>query len=132
MSSVFLLALLLLEFKLPLFFGFSLLADTLTALELIFFILLLQCLLRLRADACFFKLFMRVSLTALRVIRLMLDLCFDGRAESKMIEISQDKGIYLSVGRLRAEYHSAYGELLAVRFLKHPNPKRLVKINRQL
>lgn len=87
MSSVLFLTFLLLEFELPLLFGFSLLAGSLLAFKLAFFILLLECLLRLRTNACFFKLFMRVSLTAFRVIRLMLDFCSDRRAESQVIEI---------------------------------------------
>lgn len=87
MSSVLFLTFLLLEFKLSLFFGFSLLAGSLLAFKLVFFILLLECLLRLGADARFFELLLRVSLTAFRVIRLMLDLCSDRRAESQVIEI---------------------------------------------
>ena len=87
MSSVFFLALLLFQLEQPPLFGFSLLAGSLLAFKLVFFILLLECLLRLRTNACFFKLFMRVSLTAFRVIRLMLDLCSDRRAESQVIEI---------------------------------------------
>lgn len=87
MSSVFFFTLLLLEFKLSLFFSFFLLAGSLLAFKLVFFILLLECLLRLRADARFFELLLRVSMTAFRVIRLMLDLCSDRRAESQVIEI---------------------------------------------
>ena len=87
MSSVLFLTFLLLEFKLSLFFGLSLLAGSLLAFKLVFFILLLECLLRLGADARFFELLLRVSLTAFRVIRLMLDLCSDRRAESQVIEI---------------------------------------------
>ena len=132
MSSVLFLTFLLLEFKLSLFFGFSLLAGSLLAFKLVFFILLLECLLRLGADARFFKLFMRVSLTSFRVVRFLFDLCFDGRAESQVIEMSQDKGENLCVGRLCAEYHSANGEPIADQFLKHAYPKRVVKENRQL
>ena len=87
MPSVLFLTFLLLEFKLSLFFGFSLLAGSLLAFKLVFFILLLECLLRLGADARFFELFMRISLTAFWVIRLMPDLCSDRRAESQVIEI---------------------------------------------
>ena len=87
MSSVLFLTFLLLEFKLSLFFGFSLLAGSLLAFKLAFFILLLECLLRLGADARFFELLLRVSLTAFRVIRLLLDLSSDRRAESQVIEI---------------------------------------------
>ena len=87
MSSVLFLTFLLLEFKLSLFFGFSLLAGSLLAFKLVFFILLLECLLRLGADARFFELLLRVSLTAFRVIRLLLDLSSDRRAESQVIEI---------------------------------------------
>ena len=87
MTSVLFLAFLLLELELTLLFCFSLLAGLLPAFELVFFILLLQCLLRLGADARFFELLLRVSLTAFRVIRLMLDLCSDRRAESQVIEI---------------------------------------------
>ena len=87
MSSVLFLALLLFQLEQPLLFGFSLLAGSLLAFKLVFFILLLECLLRLGADARFFELLLRVSLTAFRVIRLMLDLCSDRRAESQVIEI---------------------------------------------
>ena len=132
MSSVLCFTFFLLAFKLLLLFCFSLLAGSLLALEFVFFILLLQRLLRLGAYARSFKLFMRVSLTAFRVVRLMLDLCFDGRAESQVIEISQDKGVDLSVGRLRAEYDPAYRELLAVQLLEYAYPERLVKVNGQL
>ena len=78
MSSVFLLAFLLFQLEQTLFFGFLLFSGSLFAFELVFFILLLQRLLRLCADSRFFKLFMRVSLTAFRVIRLLFDFCFDG------------------------------------------------------
>lgn len=87
MSSVLFLTFLLLEFKLSPLFGFFLLVGSLLAFKLVFFILVLECLLRLGADARFFELFMRVSLTAFRVIRLMPELCSDRRAESQVIEI---------------------------------------------
>lgn len=132
MTSVLFLAFLLFQLEQPLLFGFPLLAGVLLTFELVFFILLLQSLLRLGADARFFKLLMRVSLTALRIIRLLLDLCFDRRAESQVIEVSQDKGVYLRVGRLRAEYYSAYREPLAVQLLEHAHPERLFKKDRQL
>ena len=51
MTSVLFFTLLLSELELPLFFGFSLLAGELFALHLVFFVLFLQSLLRLRADA---------------------------------------------------------------------------------
>lgn len=87
MSSMLFLALLLFQLEQPPLFGSFLLAGLLLAFKLVFFILLLECLLRLGADARFFELLLRVSLTAFRVIRLMLDLCSDRRAESQVIEI---------------------------------------------
>ena len=132
MSSVLFLTFLLLELKLLPLFGFSLLVGSLLAFKLVFFILLLECLLRLGADARFFELLLRVSLTAFRVIRLMLDLCSDRRAESQVIEIFYDKGINLRIGRLRAEYNLTYRELFAVQLLEYAYPERFVKVNRQL
>ena len=87
MSSMLFLALMLFQLEQPPLFGFSLLAESLLAFKLVFFILFLECLLRLGADARFFELLLRVSLTAFRVIRLMPDLCSDRRAESQVIEI---------------------------------------------
>ena len=81
MPSVLFFTLLLFELKLPLFFRFSLLAGRSFALSLIFFILLLQSLLRFGAYTRIFKLPSHVSLTALRVISLLLDFRFDGCAE---------------------------------------------------
>ena len=81
MSSVLFFALLLFELELPLFFRFSLLAGELPALGFVFFVLLLQRLLRLCAYTRILKLFSHVSLTALRVISLLLDFRFDGCAE---------------------------------------------------
>lgn len=82
MPSVLFLTFLLLEFKLSLFFGFSLLAGSLLAFKLVFFILLLECLLRLGADARFFELLLRVSLTAFRIVGFLFDFSFYGCAES--------------------------------------------------
>jgi len=132
MSSVLFLTFLLLEFKLSLLFGFSLLAGLLLALELVFFILLLECLLRLGADARFFKLFMCISLTAFRVIRLMLLLHLDRRGELQSAVVCLNELPDLSIGRLRAEYNLTYRELFAVQILKYAYPERLVKVNRQL
>ena len=132
MSSVFFLALLLFQLELALFFGFLLFTRLLFSLCFIFFILLLKRLLRLSTYTGFFKLFMHVSLTAFWVIRLLLDLCFDGRAESQVIEMFKDKGVDLRIGRLRAEYNLTYRELFAVQILKYAYPERLVKVNRQL
>ena len=88
MSSVFFFTLLLFEFKLSLFFGFSLLAGSLFKLAYVFFILLLKACCDLVPTPVFsVELFLRVSLTALRVVRLLLDLCSDRWAESQVIEI---------------------------------------------
>lgn len=81
MSSVLFFALLLFELELPLFFSFSLLAGELLAFSLVFFILLLQSLLRFGAYTRIFQLLSSVSLTAFRIISLLLDLGFYGRAE---------------------------------------------------
>ena len=76
MPSVLFFTLLLFALELPLFIGFSLLAGELLAFRFVFFVLLLQRLLRLRADAGRFHLFSRVSLTAFGVVRLLLLLRF--------------------------------------------------------
>ena len=85
MSSVFFFTFLLFQFELPLLFGFSLLAGRSFALGFVFLKLLLQCLLRLCAYTRILKLFSHVSLTALRVISLLLDFRFDGCAEPEVV-----------------------------------------------
>ena len=131
MPSVLFFTLLLFELKLPLLFGFPLLAGELLAFCLFFFVLLLQRLLRLRADARSFHLFSRVPLTAFGVVGVLLLLRLDRCGELQSAVLRKNELPDLSVGRLRAEGDLAYGQLTAVKLLKHAYPKRLVKIYRQ-
>ena len=128
MSSVLFFALLLFQFELPLFFRFSSLAGRSFALGLIFFILLLQSLLRLRADARRFHLFSSDSLTAFVVVGFLLLLRLDRCGELQSTVVCQNELPDLSIGWLRAEHHSASGQLIAVKLLKHAYPKRLIKV----
>ena len=132
MSSVLFFALLLFQLELPLLFGFSLVAGRSFALGLIFFILLLQSLLGFGAYARSFHLFSGVSLTAFRIVRLLLLLRLDRRGELQSAVVRKNELPDLSVGRLCAESDLAYGQLIAVKLLKHAYPERLFKVNCQL
>ena len=129
---MFFFALLLFELELPLFFRFSLLAARSFALSFVFFILLLQSLLRLRADAQGFHLFSCVSLTALGVVRFLLSLRLDRRGESQSAVVQKNELPDLSVGRLRAESDLADGQLSVLDPFKHACPERFFKVYRQL
>ena len=107
MSSVFFFTLLLFQLEQPPLFGFSLLAGSLLAFKLVFFILLLECLLRLGADARFFELLLRVSLATFGIVRLLLLLHLDRRGELQSAVVCLNELPDLSVGRFRAKSNLA-------------------------
>ena len=132
MSSVLFFTFLLFQFELPLFFRFSSLAGRSFALRLVFFILLLQRLLRLRADARGFHLFSSVSLTAFGIVRFLLLLRLDRYGELQSAVVCQNELPDLSVGRLRTESGLADGQFSVVDPFEYACPERLIIVYRQL
>ena len=100
-------ALLLLQFKLPLLFGFSLFFADLFPFGFHFFPLGSKSLLRFCADTDISELLFYVPLSAFRIIRSLLDFCFECRTEFQFIIMPKNKLPYLVIFWFCSKSHFA-------------------------
>ncbi len=132
MSPMLFSFLLLLQFKLTLFFSQLLLAASDPTFLFVLLLLQFDCLLRLGTDTGCRSLLSRFALNPLGVLRDIFYNSVHSRAEMKSCVVSENIFEQLIIFRFRTEDHSRSRYLMVLDNLENTYPKRLLKIHSQV